>query len=68
MLVNSVIIILREVLEAALIISVLLAISQQLKVSRQWLFFALFIGLTGASVYAAHIEFVSMEWRVLVKK
>jgi high-affinity iron transporter len=60
MLVNSVIIILREVLEAALIISVLLAISQQLKISRKWLFFALLIGLAGASVYATYIEIVSM--------
>ena len=60
MLVNSVIIILREVLEAALIISVLLAISQQLKVSRQWIFFALLIGFAAASIYATYIEVVSM--------
>lgn len=60
MLVNSVIIILREVLEAALIISVLLAISQQLKVSRKWLVFALLIGLAGASIYATYIEIVSL--------
>ena len=60
MLVNSVIIILREVLEAALIISVLLAISQQLKVSRQWIFFSLLIGFAGASIYATYIEYVSM--------
>lgn len=60
MLVNSVIIILREVLEAALIISVLLAISQQLKVSRQWIFFALAIGIVGSSIYATYIEDISM--------
>ena len=60
MLINSVILILREVLEAALIISVLLAISQQLKVSRQWMFFALLIGFAGASIYAVNIEAVSM--------
>jgi len=60
MLVNSVIIILREVLEAALVISVLLAISQQLKISRQWIFVALLVGFAGASIYARYIEVVSM--------
>jgi len=60
MLVNSVILILRGVLEAALFISVLLAISQQLKVSRRWIFFALLAGITGAAIYASYIEVISM--------
>ncbi len=60
MLLNSVIIILREVLEAALIISVLLALSQKLTVSRAWLSAALLIGLLGSVIYAMNINPVSM--------
>ncbi|MFW5451786.1 MAG: FTR1 family protein [Methylophagaceae bacterium] len=60
MLINSVIIILREVLEAALIISVLLALSQKFQLPRSWVITALLIGLVGAYVYATNIESVSM--------
>ncbi|MDH5357408.1 MAG: FTR1 family protein [Gammaproteobacteria bacterium] len=60
MLLNSVIIILREVLEAALIISVLSALSQKLHVSRKWLIIALLSGLIGAITYAINIKVVSM--------
>jgi len=52
MLVNSVIIVLREVLEAALMIGVLLALSQRMQLGRKWLFAALAVGLAGAVVYA----------------
>ncbi|PHS69040.1 MAG: iron permease [Methylophaga sp.] len=62
MLINSVIIILREVLEAALIISVLLAVSQKLQLSKQWLVAALIAGLIGAAVYAINLKMVSMAF------
>lgn len=60
MLLNSVIIILREVLEAALIISVLLALSEKLNISRSWLVGALLLGLVGSVVYAINISQISM--------
>ncbi len=62
MLLNSVIIILREVLEASLIISVFLAFSHQNQYFRLWLLWALFPGLLGAAVYATQIELIS-QWR-----
>lgn len=60
MLINSVILILREVLEAALIISVLLAITQKLQLPKRWLILGLIIGLVGAGIYAANIKIISM--------
>ncbi len=62
MLVNSVIIILREVLEAALIVSVLLALSQKLQLSKNWLTRALFLGGLGAAVYAFNIQTISLAF------
>jgi high-affinity iron transporter len=59
MLVNSVIIVLREVLEAALMISVLLAVSRPLQIGTRWLWTGLVLGLIGASVYARFISPVS---------
>jgi len=61
MLINSVIIILREVLEASLLISVLLAFSKQLNLSYRWIAWSLVIGFSGALIYAATISTVS-EW------
>lgn len=52
MLVNSVVIVLREVLEAALLISVLLALSRRMQLRSGWLFAALLLGLAGAIAYA----------------
>lgn len=60
MLISSVILILREVLEAALIVSVLLALSQPDKNAR-WLWWALFTGMVGAALYANQLDVVS-EW------
>lgn len=62
MLVNSVIIILREVLEAALIVSVLLALSQKLQLSKSWLTLALIFGLLGATIYALNIQAISQAF------
>jgi high-affinity iron transporter len=60
-LLNAVIIILREVLEASLIIGVLLAFSQMLGKSRIWIAYAIILGLLGSSLYAMNIAVVS-QW------
>lgn len=52
MLVNSVIIVLREVLEAALLVSVLLSLSRRIRVGMSWLLAAAAVGLAGALAYA----------------
>ena len=61
MLLNSVIIILREVLEAALLISVLLVLTQSLDKSFRWVSWALLAGMLGAAVYGINIDAIS-EW------
>ena len=61
MLLTSVIIVLREVLEAALIISVLLALGNTLSVGRRWVRWGIGIGLLGAVVYAGNTATVS-DW------
>jgi high-affinity iron transporter len=59
MLLNAVIIVLREVLEAALLISVLLSISHSLGIKLQWLIYACIIGISGALLYKYNIHFIS---------
>lgn len=59
MLVNSVIIVLREVIEAALMISVLFALSRRQPVVSRWLLPAIGAGLVGAFAYAHFLEPVS---------
>lgn len=59
MLLNSVVIILREVLEAALMVSVLLALTGQLKIRGLWLASAFTLGLVGAALYAYQLERIS---------
>lgn len=59
MLLTSVILVLREVLEAALLISLLLALSQRLGRSGSWVVIALIIGLLGAAIYGFNIDYVS---------
>jgi high-affinity iron transporter len=61
MLLTSVIIVLREVLEAALMISVLLAIGDGMPVGRRWVSWGVGIGLLGAVVYAGNMATVS-DW------
>lgn len=51
---TSVIIILREVLEASLLISILLALHQSLHFYRRWLVSAICLGFIGAFFYASH--------------
>jgi len=59
MLVNSVIIVLREVLEAALMISMLLVVSRPLEIRPRWLTTGLAIGLLGASIYGHFLDPIS---------
>lgn len=61
MLLNSVIIILREVLEAALLISVLLVLTNSLDKSFRWVAWALVAGMAGSVVYGINIGVIS-EW------
>ena len=59
MLINSVVIVLREVLEAALMVSVLLAVSRILQLNSRWLRVALVVGLGGAAIYGHYLGTVS---------
>jgi len=59
MLLEAVIIILREVLEAALLASLLLAISKTLMLGQRWFFLSIAIGLIGAILYAANLSQIS---------
>ena len=59
MLLSSVIIILREVLEGALLMSVLLALSAHRNWNFRWSLAALLCGFTGALIYAAEFEKVA---------
>jgi len=59
MLLNSVIIILREVLEAAILMSVMLSLSHYFNMSLAWLKYALILGAGGAVLYAYHIVLIS---------
>lgn len=59
MLLNSVIIVLREVLEAALLMSVFLASARFLHVRNHWIVAALIAGLLGAGIYAYLLDPVS---------
>ncbi|MDH3510677.1 MAG: hypothetical protein OER85_07450, partial [Gammaproteobacteria bacterium] len=61
MLLSSVIIVLREVLEAALIISVLLALANTLSIGPRWTGWGVGFGLLGAVVYAGNTAAVS-DW------
>jgi len=59
MLLNSVIFVLREVLEASLIISVLLALSQNQAMSKKWALPAVLVGLILAGFYANQLATIS---------
>ena len=61
MLLTSVIIVLREVLEASLLISILLALSGVLGISRRWIGWALGFGMAGAFAYSFGVATVS-DW------
>ena len=59
MLLTSVIIILREILEAALLISLLAAVSLRLGLSRKWAVYGIVLGMVGAIVYGFEINTIS---------
>lgn len=61
MLLTSVIIVLREVLEAALLVSILLAISSVLGISRRWLGWSLGFGMAGAFIYSLGVAAIT-DW------
>jgi len=61
MLPTSVIIVLREVLEAALLVSMFAAVSYTLGLSRRWIGPGAGLGLCGAIIYSLSIDTVS-EW------
>ncbi len=59
MLLSTVIIILREVLEGALLFSMLIRISTALNLSQSWFFPSLLVGFMGATFYALNINWIS---------
>ena len=59
MLLTSTIIILREFLEGAILVSVLLALSSHRGSSVRWVWLALLIGLLGAYLYASELDTIS---------
>ena len=61
MLLTSVIIVLREVLEAALLVSILLALSSVLGISRRWVGWSLGAGMAGACIYSLGVAAIS-DW------
>ncbi len=61
MLINSVILILQETLEAALLIGVLLAINAQLRCHHRWLWYGLSTGAIIAALFALNMGSVA-EW------
>jgi high-affinity iron transporter len=61
MLLTAVIIVLREVLEAALLISILTALSSMLGIARNWVGWSLGAGLCGAIMFAYYVDSIS-EW------
>lgn len=62
MILEAVVIILREVLEAALLISLLLAVARTLKLGIGWLAPAAVMGFTGATLYAVNIGWISEQF------
>ena len=59
MLLNSVVIVLREALEAALMISILLALSRILDMRVRWVAVALVLGLLSAALYGSSLSTIS---------
>ncbi len=59
---DAVVIVLREVLEAALLASLLLALAHRMQLGRTWLWLAIVIGTLGAWFYAGAISWISELW------
>lgn len=61
MLLDIVVIVLRETLEASVLIGVLLSLSQHAQIGFAWLFAALVVGLLGAWFYGSNLDIIS-DW------
>lgn len=59
MLLNSVILVLREVLEAAILVSVLLALSLNMRSTVRWFWWSLLVGAIGSVAFAAGLDFIT---------
>lgn len=59
MLFNSVILILREVLEAAILVSILLALSRNLGLGVRWLWWALPVAVIGTVAFASSLDVIT---------
>jgi len=59
MLLSSVIIVLREVLEAAMLLCILLAMSRFMKLRMRWFYISLAAGVAGAVAYGNHLAAIS---------
>lgn len=59
MLLNSVILILREVLEAAMLVCVLLALSRSLHIGLRWFWYSLPLGLLGTVIVAFNLDAIT---------
>lgn len=59
MLLNSVVLVLREVLEAALLLSVMIAVSRILSLSVRWVFIAIAAGFAGAIAFGLTMHRIS---------
>jgi len=62
MMLEAVVIVLREVLEAALLVSLLLLMCRQRGIHTTWLIPATITGLGGAMIYASQLAWVSERW------
>ncbi len=61
MFLNSITLVLQEILEAALLISVLLALTQSFPKMKRWIILGIFLGVVGAYLFGAYIGSIS-EW------
>ena len=61
MFLNSVVLILQEILEAALLISILLVLSRQLQLSARWFATGMILGGIGAFILSVNLATIS-EW------
>lgn len=61
MLLNAIIIVLRETLEAGILMSVLLTVGRQLEIQGRWFAVALVAGISGAFLYARYLGAIS-QW------
>lgn len=61
MLINAIITVLRETLEAGVLVGLLLLLTRDLKLRFYWLFGALSLGITSAVLYASMLGTIS-EW------